>query len=83
MSLGGLLDVVLDDPALARALQAPTVPDLDLTAPQGLRPFVVAGLVRAGRTVLAVTATGREAEELVAALGSLLDPHRVALYPSW
>ncbi len=83
MSLGGLLDVVLDDPALARALEAPTVPALDLTAPQGLRPFVVAGLVRRGRTVLAVTATGREAEDLVAALGSLVHPHRVALYPSW
>ena len=59
------------------------MPALDLTAPAGLRPFVVAGLVRQGRTVLAVTATGREAEELVSALGSVLDGDRVALYPSW
>ncbi len=35
------------------------------------------------RTVLAVTATQREAEELVEALGDLLDPHEVALYPAW
>ena len=56
---------------------------LDLTGPEALRPFVVAGLVRAGRTVLAVTATSREAEDLVEALGDLLDPAPVAYYPSW
>ncbi|MGZ6792392.1 MAG: transcription-repair coupling factor, partial [Mycobacteriales bacterium] len=79
----GLLDVVLADPSLARAVDAPAG-SFDLTAPAGLRPFVVAALAaRKGRTVLAVTATGREAEELEAALGSLHDPHRVALYPSW
>jgi len=83
LSLAGLLDVVSGDPALRQALEAPTAPTLDLTGPNGLRPFVLAGLVRQGRTVLAVTATGREAEDLVAALSSLLDPDRVALYPSW
>ena len=83
MSLAGLLDVVLDDPALSKALAAPTVPSLDVTAPAGMRPFAIAGLVRAGRTVLAVTATGREAEDLVSALSSLLDADRVALFPSW
>ena len=56
---------------------------LDLTGPAALRPFVVDGLVRADRTVLAVTATVREAEDLVEELGSLLDPDTVALYPSW
>ena len=30
---------------------------LDLTGPAALRPFVIAGLVRSGRTVLPVTAT--------------------------
>ncbi len=49
-----------------------------------MRPFVIAALARrTGRPVLAVTATGREAEDLVAALGSLLDSDRVALFPSW
>jgi transcription-repair coupling factor (superfamily II helicase) len=33
--------------------------------------------------VLAITATGREAEDLTAALTSLLDPGRVALFPAW
>ncbi|MFP5220370.1 MAG: transcription-repair coupling factor [Actinomycetes bacterium] len=83
MPLDAVLDVVLDDPALRTALDTPTVPRRDLSGPPGMRPFAVAGLVRRGRTVLAVTATGREAEDLVAALSSLLDPHRVALFPSW
>jgi transcription-repair coupling factor (superfamily II helicase) len=88
LSLRGLLDIVLTDPSLSRAVEAGTGATgpgiLDLTAPAGLQPFVVAGLAaRAGRTVLAVTATGREAEDLVAALGSLHDPDRIALYPTW
>ena len=83
MSLTGLLDVVLGDPSLAKAVETVSG-TLDLTAPLGMRPFVVAALTaRAGRTVLAVTATGREAEDLVAALSSLHDADRVALYPSW
>ena len=83
--LAGLLEVVQRDPALARALEAARegAPTLDLTGPPGLRPFVVAALAGTGRTVLAVTATGREAEELESALGSLMDADRVALYPSW
>ncbi|QZY30752.1 transcription-repair coupling factor [Nocardioides coralli] len=56
---------------------------LDLTGPAGLRPFVVAGLLRQDRTVLAVTPTAREAEDLVAALGDVVDPDEVAYYPSW
>ena len=36
----------------------------ELTGPEALRPFVVEGLVRAGRTVLAVAATVRDAEDL-------------------
>ena len=83
MSLTGLLDVVVGDPSLRQVVEA-APGALDLTAPPGLRPFVVAALAaKAGRTVLAVTATGREAEELEAALGSLHDPRRVALFPSW
>ncbi|WP_205475263.1 transcription-repair coupling factor [Nocardioides sp. SYSU D00038] len=86
MSLTGLTDAVLADPTLAEALadaRDGAVPALDLTAPEGLRPFVVAGLVRQGRTVLAVTATAREAEDLVESVGALVDPATVALFPSW
>ncbi|HJQ05036.1 MAG TPA: transcription-repair coupling factor, partial [Nocardioides sp.] len=83
MSLAGLADLVLADPALAAALAETSVRTEDLTGPTPLRPFLVAGLARTGRTVLAVTATTREAEQLTAELGDLLDPATVAYYPSW
>ncbi|GAB3865290.1 transcription-repair coupling factor [Nocardioides maradonensis] len=83
MSLAGLADLVLADPALAAALAQTGVRTEDLTGPTPLRPFLVAGLARTGRTVLAVTATTREAEQLTAELGDLLDPATVAYYPSW
>ena len=86
MHLSGLADAVLADPTLAAAMadaRGGGVPALDLTGPPALRPFVVAGLVREGRSVLAVTATAREAEDLVEALGDLVDPALVAYYPSW
>jgi transcription-repair coupling factor (superfamily II helicase) len=82
--LTGLADAVLTDPTLASALsEADTVAALDLTGPAALRPFAIKGLVDAGRTVLAVTATAREAEDLVAELGDLVDPELVGYYPSW
>ena len=86
MSLVGLADLVLSEATMATALaDAPggTVPALDLTGPAALRPFVVKGLVDAGRTVLAVAATTREAEDLVAALHCLVEPEHVAYYPAW
>lgn len=85
-ALAGLTDAVLADPTLAGALadaRGAIVSTLDLTGPEAMRPFVVAGLVRQGRTVLAVTATSREAEDLTAALGDLVDPATVAYFPSW
>jgi transcription-repair coupling factor (superfamily II helicase) len=86
VSLAGLADSVLADATLSSAMadaRGGTVRSLDLTGPEALRPFLVAGLVRSDRTVLAVTATSREAEDLVAALGDLVDPARVGYYPSW
>ena len=45
--------------------------------------FLLAALAsRAGRPVLAVTATSRETEDLVAALGSLLPPESVEEFPA-
>jgi transcription-repair coupling factor (superfamily II helicase) len=86
MSLVGLAELVLSEPRLAGAVEEARedrVPALDLTGPAALRPFLVKGLVDAGRTVLAVAATAREAEELVEALGCVLDPSTVAYYPAW
>jgi transcription-repair coupling factor (superfamily II helicase) len=97
MQLAGLVPAALRDRGLARARDvarkgAADADALDLTAPAALRPFVVAAVAAgthgtesygAGRPVLAVTATSREAEDLADALGCLLDPDRVVVYPSW
>src|SRR5947209_3161843 len=86
MKLVGLLDAALGDPALAAARDLAAGGEagaLDLTAPAALRPFAVAALHRAGRPVLVVTATSREAEDLAAALGCLLPSDEIAVYPSW
>jgi transcription-repair coupling factor (superfamily II helicase) len=56
----------------------------DLVGPAELRPFLAAVLAaRAGRFVLAVTATAREADDLTAGLGSLLPAQSVACFPAW
>jgi transcription-repair coupling factor (superfamily II helicase) len=79
--------------------QAAALPALggDLIAPPSLRPLLVAALTEAGRPAggpaggdgraagfaLAVTATAREADELAAALGSLLGEDQVGYFPAW
>jgi transcription-repair coupling factor (superfamily II helicase) len=98
MSLSGLLRVITDDPQLRRALaeaDAPASAGADMMAPPALRPFLAAALASAGgavagdasgrgrRFVLAVTATAREAEDLTAALGSILPAGAAAYFPPW
>ncbi|MEU9133442.1 transcription-repair coupling factor, partial [Kitasatospora sp. NPDC048540] len=94
MSLSGLLDVVVRDAALAEAVEAAAGGrrhHLDLVGPPAARPFAIAALARSlagragerGRPVLAVTATGREAEDLAASLRSLLPADAVAEFPAW
>jgi transcription-repair coupling factor (superfamily II helicase) len=68
-----------DQAAAARSDQAHTGVDTD-----GARVGApTAGLSGAGRPVLAVTATTREAEDLAASLGDLLPVDEIAVYPSW
>ncbi|MEO6712650.1 MAG: transcription-repair coupling factor [Mycobacteriales bacterium] len=84
MSLAPLLDVVAADPALGGAVRAVGQAELELTAASPLRPFALAALVAGmGRTVLAVTATGRESEDLAIALRSLLPADTVVDFPAW
>ncbi|MDB1087221.1 transcription-repair coupling factor [Streptomyces sp. ACA25] len=87
MSLTGLLDAAALDPALAETVTAAADGNrhhIDLVGPPASRPLAVAALARSsGRTVLAVTATGREAEDLAAALRSLLPEAGVVDFPSW
>ncbi|TDC55425.1 transcription-repair coupling factor [Actinomadura sp. KC345] len=87
MTLSGLVDLACLDPGLERALEQARV-DTEVVAPAALWPILAAALSRTlgsrgGGAVLAVTATGREAEDLTAALSSLLDPARVAHFPAW
>jgi transcription-repair coupling factor (superfamily II helicase) len=94
MSLPGLLPVISDDPQLNAALEeagSSASPGADLIAPPALRPFLAAALAGraagasagAGGFVLAVTATAREAEELTAAVSSLLPGGAAAYFPPW
>jgi transcription-repair coupling factor (superfamily II helicase) len=93
--LSGLLRSSLSDPELravveaARDVRATDVPALLVEGPSALRPFLAAafgtpaGEGGAGRTVLVVTATDREAEDAGAAAADLLEPDAVAVLPSW
>ncbi len=90
MTLHGLLDVVRADPGLAAITSAVAerVAALDVVAPPGVRPLAVALVAGptprgAGRPVLAVTATAREADELAAALRCYLPPDSVVDFPAW
>ena len=97
MSLTGLLEAIADDPqfrqvpslasALATEVGRAGGEGADVTAPAALRPLLAAALAgapgRDRRFLLAVTATAREAEELSAALGSLLPAESVAYFPAW
>ncbi|MGZ4651070.1 MAG: transcription-repair coupling factor, partial [Kineosporiaceae bacterium] len=97
MTLAALVDAVLADPALD-GIRDGKPPAAEIVAPAAARPLLVAGLAGTGTSgagsadpsdavprplVVAVTATGREAEDLTEALACLLDPNAVALYPSW
>jgi transcription-repair coupling factor (superfamily II helicase) len=91
MSLRGLVEIVRDDPPLAVALASSVGHDVELVGPTSYYPFALAALAtqqgKSGapgpRSVLAVTATTRESEDLVSALASLVDPAHVADFPSW
>src|SRR5450759_4839220 len=94
MSLTPLLDVLVADPIVRGILSSPTGPGhssravRDIAVSAGARPPLIAALAGAHdrsvrRPVLAVTATGREAEDLVAALRCFLPAEVVADFPSW
>jgi transcription-repair coupling factor (superfamily II helicase) len=83
VTLAGVTKVLGGDSAIARAVDAAGTPVVDITAPGGLRPFTIAALVGAGRTVLAVTATERESQDLATSLQSLLPRDEVVDFPAW
>src|SRR6478609_4341861 len=89
MSLTSLLDVLTTDAPVRAALAAADSGErvVDVAVAAGARPPLLAALAGAGgesaHPVLAVTATGREAEDLASALRCFLPADRVAEFPSW
>jgi len=92
VSLAGLVDLLTSDPTIAETVgdaRMRALPALDITAPAPMRPLIAAAIAAAedrggaDKPVLLVTSTFREAEELTAALSSLVGEEHVAYYPAW
>ncbi len=86
-TLAALRARVASLPGVVRTAEALSAPGADVTAatPAGGRPPVLAALAPrpSGAPLLAVTATGREAEDLHAELTASLGEDAVALFPAW
>jgi len=92
VTLTGLVDFFCTEPTIIENIgdaRARRLPVLDVTAPAPMRPLIAAALSvhtargGAGRPVLLVSSTYREAEDLTAGLQSLLCEEAVAYYPAW
>ncbi|GAB3846881.1 transcription-repair coupling factor [Nesterenkonia populi] len=95
MALSGLRTALSSDSSYSRVASAAQHPagqrteELQIAAASGLRPALIAEAAHSLRTahsgavVLAVTATEREAEELVSSLGAFAPEAAVAHFPSW
>ena len=92
MTLAGLVDLFCTEPTIVETIgdaRVQRLSVLDITAPAPMRPLVAAALSAsagrggAGRPVLLVSSTYREAEELTAAMQSLVGEEAVAYYPAW
>jgi transcription-repair coupling factor (superfamily II helicase) len=92
VTLTGLVDLFCTEPTLVETIgdaRVRRLPVLDVTAPAPMRPLIAAALSAsterggASRPVLLVSSTFREAEELTAALQSLVGEEAVAYYAAW
>ena len=87
MKIRGLLTAL--DPVLASRGIIPDDGGLkggEVVGPDAIRPFVVAqlaGTANSGRTVLAIVATTREAQDLTQSLRGFLPAESVVEFPSW
>lgn len=87
MSLHGLLPILHADPAFADAIElSPRRGMVDVILPKGVRAPLLAAIADRAQgptSLVVVTATGRDAEELTEALRSFLPADDVAWLPSW
>ncbi|WKD59578.1 transcription-repair coupling factor [Corynebacterium caspium] len=81
--LAGLLQQAAHDPKITGLLRHTGVPKLHITGLDQARSWLLGALAEKTPTpVLAVTATGRDAEDLAAELRAILGD-KVAFFPSW
>ncbi|MEJ6013831.1 transcription-repair coupling factor [Corynebacterium sp. H127] len=80
-ALAGLLKVAARDPKIKGLLENVGAQRLHLSGIDQVRPWALAALAQRA-PILAVTATGREAEDLAAELKAMLGD-KVAWFPSW
>ena len=94
MSLRGLTAFLNTDERFTTLVSRAAVPvserfeELVIGAVDGIRPVLLAEFARGvraetGGTILAVTATDREAEDLSVALESYIEPELVQFFPAW
>ena len=83
MSLTGLLELSQQLPGLARLKSTGLVDNQVITAIKSLHPFIVATSATKSTTVVAVTATSRESEDLAAAVSALNPSLAVRVFPAW
>lgn len=79
--LAGLMRVAAEDPKITGLLTHVGEAELHIQGLDQTRPWAIAALAEK-TPVLVVTATGREAEDLVAELKAMMGP-KVAWFPSW
>ena len=88
MSLGGLDRILEAAPSFARALDE-CANDAEFSAPEAIRPALIAGLIRRRRSaghlgpLLLIAATSREADSMRLALASLVPEAETAEFPAW
>ncbi|MBC7595465.1 MAG: transcription-repair coupling factor [Kineosporiaceae bacterium] len=84
MTLQRLATLVATEPTVSQLLvdRLDGLNELDLQAPESLRPFLTQALATQS-TVLAVTATARESEDLADDLAEMLGEANVVYYPAW
>ncbi|GAB2556190.1 transcription-repair coupling factor [Leucobacter ruminantium] len=88
MSLQGIDRLLERSESFARALDASSL-DTDYSVAEGLRPALIAGLIRRRRengdrgALLVIAATSREADALRSALASLMPEAQTVEFPAW
>ncbi|MFM1905280.1 MAG: transcription-repair coupling factor, partial [Actinomycetota bacterium] len=83
MSLSGLLEFSQQLPGLKQLKSNGFSDSQIINTIKSLQPFVIASAAEKSQTIVAVTATGRESEDLAAALKSLAPQLSVEVFPSW